>query len=195
MPLSLGSRPRRGLKSLAPSPYWGEEAIWDTRANNHNSMFDRDGRLWLAATVRAAGESGVLPRGSDHPVWRNSYRTIARCGHLAVFDPKTKKYTFVGHLLRDASSASSATTRTRRWWTSGGGPGARWVNTKQVLQTGDAAKSQGWTAFVLDTNGNGKRDDYVGPNDPSIRRKDKRGRDAVLLDHAEPVSMDRSGAR
>ena len=34
------------------------------------------------------------------------------------------------------------------------------------LETGDEQKSQGWTPFVLDTNGNGKRDDYVEPTQP-----------------------------
>jgi hypothetical protein len=50
-----------------------------------------------------------------------------------------------------------------------------WLNTKMFLETGDAAKSQGWTAFILDTNGNGKRDeDYVEPNQPVDPTKDKR---------------------
>jgi hypothetical protein len=41
-------------------------------------------------------------------------------------------------------------------------------------ETGDIEKSQGWTALVLDTNGNGKRDDYVEPNQPVDPTKDKR---------------------
>jgi hypothetical protein len=41
-------------------------------------------------------------------------------------------------------------------------------------ETGDAAKAQGWTALVLDTNGNGKRDDYVEPDQPVDPTKDKR---------------------
>ena len=49
-----------------------------------------------------------------------------------------------------------------------------WLNTKMFDETGDAAKSQGWTAFVLDTNGNGKRDDYVEPDQPVDPAKDKR---------------------
>src|ERR1039457_4450557 len=45
---------------------------------------------------------------------------------------------------------------------SGGGGGViGWLNTKMYDQTHDAAKSQGWTALVLDTNGNGKRDAYA----------------------------------
>ena len=34
-------------------------------------------------------------------------------------------------------------------------------DTKMFEETHDEAKSQGWTALVLDTNGNGKRDAYV----------------------------------
>ena len=48
------------------------------------------------------------------------------------------------------------------WTSSGGGGGVvGWLNTKMWDQTHDAQKSQGWTALVLDTNGNGKRDAYV----------------------------------
>ena len=41
-------------------------------------------------------------------------------------------------------------------------------------ETGDEEKSQGWTALVIDTNGNGKRDAYVEPNQPVDPAKDKR---------------------
>jgi hypothetical protein len=41
-------------------------------------------------------------------------------------------------------------------------------------QTGDAAKSQGWSPFVLDINGNGKRDEYTEPNQPTDANKDMR---------------------
>ena len=53
-----------------------------------------------------------------------------------------------------------------RWW---GGSIPRCST-----RSGDIAKSQGWTALILDTNGNGKRDDYVEPNQPVDPTKDKR---------------------
>ena len=59
-------------------------------------------------------------------------------------------------------------------WTSGGGPVVGWLNTKMFDQTGDAAKSQGWTALVLDTNGNGTRDEYTEPGSPIDPTKDTR---------------------
>jgi len=41
-------------------------------------------------------------------------------------------------------------------------------------ETGDEMKSQGWTPFVLDTNGNGRRDEWVEPDQPLDPAKDKR---------------------
>ena len=53
-----------------------------------------------------------------------------------------------------------------------------WLNRKMFDETGDEQKSQGWTAFILDTNGNGKRDEYVEPDqpvDPDERQTDRSG--------------------
>ena len=62
-------------------------------------------------------------------------------------------------------------------WTSAGGPASGvvgWLNRKMFDETGDEARSQGWTALILDTNGNGKRDDYVEPGQPLDATKDAR---------------------
>jgi hypothetical protein len=59
-------------------------------------------------------------------------------------------------------------------WTSGGGQVVGWLNTKLFDETGDEQKSQGWTALILDTNGNGKRDEHVEANQPVDPAKDKR---------------------
>jgi hypothetical protein len=40
--------------------------------------------------------------------------------------------------------------------------------------TGDEVKSQGWTPFILDTNGNDQRDEYTEPNQPLDPNKDRR---------------------
>src|SRR4029077_14877900 len=49
-----------------------------------------------------------------------------------------------------------------------------WVNLKMWYQPHDEEKSQGWAPFILDTNGNGKRDAYVEPDKPVDPTKDKR---------------------
>ena len=172
MPLSLGPGHAAALKPLAASPYWGDEAIWDTRANNHNSMLDRDGRVWLAASVRGPDNPAFCRDGSSHPSAK-LFPIDRNVRQVAVFEPKTKKYTFADtcfgtHHVQFGYDADDTL------WSSGGGPVLGWLNTKMFLKTGDAAASQGWTAFVLDTNGNGKRDAYVEPNEAIDPTRDKR---------------------
>ena len=172
MPLSLGPGHAAGLEALSPSPYWGEEAIWDTRSNNHNSMLDADGRLWLAASVRAPENPDFCKAGSDHPSAR-VFPLERATRHLAVFDPTTEQYQFVDscfgtHHLQFGYDADNTL------WTSGGGPVVGWLNSRMFLETGDAAASQGWTPLVLDTNGNGRLDEYVEPGEPADPSKDTR---------------------
>jgi hypothetical protein len=172
MPLSLGPGHAAGLTSLKPSAYWGDEAIWDTRVNNHNSMFDKQARLWLAASIRARENPAYCKQGSDHPSAK-LFPMNEAIRHIAMFDPKTQKYLFVDtcfstHHLQFGFDANDTI------WTSGGGPVVGWLNSKMFLETGDAAKSQGWTAMIIDYNGNGKRDAYTEPNQSYDPQKDAR---------------------
>src|SRR6185295_10121931 len=66
-PEALGPGHAAIEKPMAPSPYWGEEKLWDTKANNHNSMFDRKGRVWLAATGHKPDNPDFCKKGSSHP--------------------------------------------------------------------------------------------------------------------------------
>ena len=172
MPESLGPGHAAMATPLGPSAYWGDEKIWDTRVNNHNSMIDKKGRVWLAASVRGTKNPDFCKQGSPSA---KLFPTEQSNRQLAMLDPKTMKYTFVDtcfttHHLQFAYDANDTL-----WTSSGGGGGVvGWVNTKLFDETGDAAKSQGWTALILDTNGNGKRDDYVEPNQPVDPTKDKR---------------------
>lgn len=158
---------------LQPSAYWGNEAIWDSKANAHNPMLDEHGRVWYTAVVRAPDNAPAYCReGSDHPSAK--LLPLTRSGRqLAMYDPKTEKYTHIDtcystHHLQFAYDDNDTL------WTSGGGPAVGWLNTKVFDETGDAAKAQGWTALVLDTNGNGKRDEYVEADQPIDPTKDKR---------------------
>jgi hypothetical protein len=179
MPVRDPKTPRPG-KPLAPSPYWGDEAIWDSQANMHNPMFDEKGRVWFTSVIRPADNPAYCKEGSDHPSAK--LLPLARSGRqLAFFGPKTQKMTLIDtcfstHHLQFAQDANGTL------WTSsgGGGDAVGWLNVKMYDETHDEAKSQGWTALVLDTNGNGKRDEgdkqvsgsfygvTVSPSDGSI---------------------------
>ena len=172
MPLSLGPGHAAALDALQPSPYWGEERIWDTKANNHNSMFDRTGRLWLTASVRAPENPAFCREGSDHPSAVLTPRDRAT-RHIAMFDPDTQDYTFIDTCY-GTHHPQFGFDENETLWTSGGGPVVGWFNTKMFDETGDSERSQGWTALILDTNGNGQRDEYVEADQPVDPSMDKR---------------------
>ena len=155
-----------------PSPYFGDEVIWTSKNNVHNPMFDHKGRVWITSAVRPPANPDFCKEGSTHPSAK-LYPLANASRHLAVYDPKTKQITHVStcfgtHHLMFAEDANHTL------WTSGGNQVVGWLNTKMFDETQDEVKSQGWTALIMDTNGNGKRDPYVEPNQPVDPTKDKR---------------------
>ena len=172
MPLSLGPGHAGDVKVMAASAYWGEESLWDTRANNHNSMLDKDGRVWLSASVRGQDNPAFCKKGSDHPSAR-IFPLDKSSRQAAVLDPKTMKYSFIDTCFGSHHPQFGYDADNTLWF-SGAGPVAAWVNTKKFLETGDAAASQGWAPFVLDTSGDGKLGEYVEPDQPIVPGKDKR---------------------
>jgi hypothetical protein len=149
-------------KPLQPSTFWDDEAIWDTHTTVHNPMFDAKGRLWYTSRIRPGNrEPAFCKAGSD--LVSAKLTPLANSGRqLAMYDPATKQSVMVDtcyatHHLLFAEDANNTL-----WTSSGGGGGViGWLNTKMYDQTHDEAKSQGWSALVLDTNGNGKRDAYA----------------------------------
>jgi hypothetical protein len=160
---------------LQPSPYWGAEPIWDSQASAHNPMFDEKGRIWFTARVRPPHNPAFCKEGSQHPSARLfPLKTSNR--HLAMLDPNAGGFTLIStcfptHHLQFAEDANHTL------WTSAGGPASGvvgWLNRKMFDETGDEETSQGWTALILDTNANGKRDEYVEPGQPLDPAKDTR---------------------
>ncbi|MDB4891553.1 MAG: hypothetical protein JWL61_3408, partial [Gemmatimonadetes bacterium] len=164
--------PATGPHTGARSAYWGDDTIWTSKNNVHNPMLDASGRVWITSAVRPPENPDFCKAGSNHPSAK--LFPVARAGrHLAVYDPKTRQLKHIStcfgtHHLMFAEDANNTL------WTSGGGSVVGWLNTKMFDETGDEEKSQGWTALILDTNGNGKRDEYVEPNQPLDPTKDKR---------------------
>jgi hypothetical protein len=159
-------------KPFAPSPYWGDEKIWSQKANNHNGMFDRQGRVWFAAAVRGIENPAFCRKGSEHPSAKAF--PLERSGRqVTLLEPKTMKY----HLIDTCFGTHHPQfgyDPDETLWLSGSGPVAGWINTKVWDETGDAARAQGWAPFVLDTNGNGRVDEYTEPGKPAEAGKDMR---------------------
>lgn len=157
---------------VAPSPYWGDERIWDSKANVHNPMLDQDGRVWMTARIRGPNNPDYCKQGSDHPS-AMLYPKDRSGRQLSVLDPSTGEYVFVDtcfstHHLQFAYDDNNTL------WTSGGGDVVGWLDTNKFLETGDAAASQGWAPLILDTNGNGEQDAWTEPGDESNPELDMR---------------------
>jgi hypothetical protein len=163
--------PRPGPPRMS-SPYWGEEVIWDSQANVHSLAMDKQGRVWTASRATAPATPAFCRPGSSHPS-AVAFPIETRGLSTGMYDPKTKQFTpintcFGTHHLNFANDADNTL------WFCGGGQVVGWFNTKVYDETKDAEKAQGWTVLVLDTNGNGKRDAYVEPDQPVDATKDKR---------------------
>jgi hypothetical protein len=163
---SSGDQPPAG-----PSPYWGDEAIWNSKTTVHSFAMDGQGRVWAAARVRKPQTPAWCQEGSDHPSAKLLPIKQSQRG-LEMYDPKTKTVTTIdtcytwGHVNIDENGVL---------WSSFGPAGVEgWFDTKMWDKTHDEKLAQGWTAFVLDNNGNGKRDAYTEPNQPADPTKDRR---------------------
>jgi hypothetical protein len=170
---------------LAPSPYWGTEQIWDTQVNAHNPMMDQDGRVYFTAQQRSPKDppdyckrSSPLRSAQLYPLAGTPDGFVQNARQITVYDPKTKQFSFIDtcfgtHHLNFAEDADNTL------WLSNNSQGnlavVGWINTRMYWETGDQMKSQGWTPLIVDTNGNGKRDEgYNEPGKPGDPGKDTR---------------------
>ena len=174
-PVRDPNTPNHKTDPMAPSPYWGPEPIWDSQASIHNQMMDEKGRVWAAARIRPPANPDFCKKGSDHPSAK-IFPLENASRHVSIYDPATEKFTLISTCFPTHHLIFAEDANQTLWLSSGvtGPAAAGWINRKMFEETGDEVKSQGWTVFVLDTNGNGKRDDYVEPNQPVDPAKDKR---------------------
>jgi hypothetical protein len=170
---------------LAPSPYWGTEQIWDSQVNAHNPMMDQDGWVYFTAQTRSPKDppdyckkDSALRSAQLYPLAGTPGGFVQNARQVTVYDPATKKFSFIDtcfgtHHLNFAEDADNTL------WLSNNSQGnlavVGWINTRMYWETGDAAKSHGWTTIIVDTNGNGKRDEgYNEPGRPADYAKDTR---------------------
>ncbi len=174
-----------------PSAYWGDEAIWDGSTSIHNVMFDELGKVWFTARLRPPEENpSFCKQGSTNPN-AIAFPINTSDRQLSRYDPVTQKWDlidtcFTSHHLYFGHDAN------RTLWMSAGAPqvgggAVGWLNTRQFRETGDGVAAQGWTATVVDTNGNGKRDAWVEWDQPVDPNKDKHVRASMYGIMPSPV--------
>jgi hypothetical protein len=173
IPVRDAETPSTGTNPVvAPSPYWGSELLWDSKAIAQTPALDWRGRVWFTARIRGPANPAFCKQGSSHPSAK-AFPVERSDRQLGIYDPKTGKYTFIDtcfatHQLGFAADAAHTL------WTSGRGQVIGWLDTGKFDATGDAAAAQRWAPLVLDTTGNGKLDEWTEPNQPPDPKKDQR---------------------
>jgi hypothetical protein len=167
--------PSHATDLMSPSPYWGEKPIWDSQSSTHNQMMDEKGRVWAAARIRPFDNPAWCRKGSDHPSAK-VFPIDRATRHLSMYDPAANKWTLISTCFPTHHLIFAEDKNNTLWTSSGvGGVGVvGWLNRRMFEETGDEMRSQGWTPFIVDTNGNGRRDDWVEPKEPVDAQKDKR---------------------
>jgi hypothetical protein len=170
---------------FASSPYFGDEQVWDSHVNMHSPVTDQDGRIYFTAQSRSpknvpayCSKDSPLRSAQLYPLIEKHDGFFQNARQVTVYDPHSKKFTFIDtcfgtqHLnfSEDANDTLWFSTNTQDKLAVIG-----WINTKKFWESGDAAASQGWTALIVDTNGNGRRDEgYNEPGQPVDSSKDTR---------------------
>ncbi len=168
--------PSSKTNPFGPSAFWGPEPIWDSRTLSHNPMMDERGRVWFTSRVRPPDNPGECTKGSNHPA-AQAFPLAQSNRHLSMYDPAAGRFTLISTCFPTHHLNFAADPGQTLWTSSGieGGPGViGWLNRRMFEETGDEMRSQGWTPFVLDTNGNRRRDSYVEPGQPADPARDQR---------------------
>jgi hypothetical protein len=155
------------------SPYWGSEIIWNQRVSGHSNEMDQKGRVWNTTATRTNTEAAAYCKeGADNPSAK-AFPGVRGGRQYTVYDPQTKKFDIVDTCGFGTFHLNFASDANNTMWSGSGGV-VGWVNSKVWDETHDGNKAIGWTELIVDTNGNGKRDAFVQPNDPVDPAKDKK---------------------
>jgi hypothetical protein len=161
-----------------PSPYWGNDIVWNDPNFIGMPHMDTKGRIWFHAQTipemapyckKGSGNpfaehfpipDGYVPRGVD------------------IYDPKTQKLEMIdlclsaGHMaFGDDKDETLYYTNTTAVPTRMGGVG--WIKTRVWDATHDPQKAIGWCPSVIDYNGDGKIGDYTKTDEPIDPKLDR----------------------
>ncbi|MBI2962792.1 MAG: carboxypeptidase regulatory-like domain-containing protein [Deltaproteobacteria bacterium] len=148
-----------GVGSLGCPAEGGESGFagkYDNPANPHNPMMDGGGKVWMTTQIRREW-------AEDLPEFCKSVPEIAaRIQHrqLGYYDTKAERFVLIDtcygthHLQFDAKGVL---------WTSGDSHVVGWFDPAKFdpAKPDSAGKAQGWSAVIVDSDGDGKKDTPV----------------------------------
>lgn len=160
------SAPRTGA-STSPSPYWGEENIWERTSDPRSAAMDAQGRVWLTGRIRAPQAQpaycGSNAFGKYYPL-----KTGGR--QVFTYDPKSKQFAQIDTCFTADHNQIGRDNSIYFGMNSAIG----WIDINAYDKTKNVETSQGWCPAVLDTNGDGRITEWTEPKAPIDPTKDRR---------------------
>jgi hypothetical protein len=143
-----------------PSPYWGEEVVFNDFVNPNALMMDHRGRIWMSAAVRRADNLEFCKSGSSNRFARQ-FPLNDSTRHVSVYDPRTKRFTSIPTCFRTHHLQFAQDADHTLYLNPARGNVLGWINTRLFDATGNIEASQGWCGAFLDSNGDGRIDPKV----------------------------------
>ena len=153
------------------SAYWGDKPYWEPHAQPQPD--DGRARPHLVHLAHQPGSESRLVQGRRSSVGEGVPLTGNANRHLSYYEPRTNTWT----LIRTCFPTHHLNFgKDNVLWTSPGVVGPNvigWFDRKVFEQSNDERRAQGWTPFIVDTNGDGKRGEWVAHDQPLDPKKDK----------------------
>jgi hypothetical protein len=153
--------------SQTPSPYWGEEAIWERSSDPRSVAMDAQGRVWFTGRGR---ENPEQPAHCATSAFGRYYPLRTSGRQVIVYDPRTQQFT---HIDTCFTADHNQIARDNVMYF-GMNSALGWLDLNAWDKTGDAAAAQGWCPAVLDTNGDGRITEWTEPDAAPDPAKDRR---------------------
>ena len=143
------SAPKIGVNS-PPSPYYGDEAIWERAADPRSVAMDADGRVWLTGRARAPDQQ---PDFCSDPSNRFAdYHPLARGGRqVFTYDPTSETFSEIDTCFSADHNQIGHDDVIYYGLNSAIG----WIDIETWDETQDAEAAQAWCPAVIDTTGDG----------------------------------------
>ena len=170
--LTVPSNAQLRYTQTPSSPYWGDEPVWQRRAEPRSTAFGRDGRVWL---------TGILRERSERPAFCNSesnrFASYYPGGggdgrQLLLFDSQSEAFTQIPDVCGNLDHNHFGPDEVLYF--GGGNDTIWWLDVPTWDETHDAEASQGWCPAVVDTNADGLITEWTEPDEPADLSLDRR---------------------
>jgi hypothetical protein len=150
-------RPFTPLTSDFPSLTWGDKTVIRDHGQPNHLTLDEQGRVWISAAVNVIETPAFCKDPSN--VYAKVDPLTQSTRHIAMFDPKTEKFTLIHTCFRTHHVQLSVDGSNRLFANPlGQQPYFGWLDLNTFNKTGDTPAAQGWCRFYFDVNGDGRPD-------------------------------------